>query len=109
MPFTPSQIAHFQKEGYLPVPEFFSPRETAAMRAEVERLLEAGLLRNVATEGDGKTPAKSLRNLQLCPMYRQSPLFRALPFHPHVESAVSHLIGDPVILHLDPVFLKPPR
>ena len=109
MQLAQAEIDHFRTEGYLRVPEFFTAREAAAMRAEVERLLETGLLRNVATEGDGKTPARSLRNLQLCPMYRHSPLFRALPFHPKVVSAVSQLIGDPVILHLDQVFLKPPR
>jgi 2-oxoglutarate-dependent dioxygenase len=105
--FDSAQIRHFGEHGYLPVPRFFNERETAAIQAEVERLEQAGLLRNVATAGDGETPSRSRRNLQLCPMYRHSPLFRALPFHPRVVEAVRQLIGDPVLLHLDPVFLKP--
>lgn len=109
MQFTPTQREHFQQQGYLVVPGFFRTEETAAMRAEVERLQREGLLRNVATEGDGKTPARSLKNLQLCPMYRHSPLFRALPFEEKVVEAVRQLIGDPVMLHLDQVFLKPGR
>ena len=40
-------------------------------------------------------------------MYRQSPLFRALPFAEKVVGAVRALLGDPLILHLDQVFLKP--
>jgi phytanoyl-CoA hydroxylase len=107
MSLTPSQVEQFRDEGFVAVPSFFSERETRAIQAEVERLKREGFLRNVATEGDGRTPSRSLRNLQLCPMYRQSPLFRALPFHPGVVRAVSQLIGDPVILHLDQVFLKP--
>jgi len=104
---TPSQRQFFQEQGYLIVPGFFDAAETAAMRAEVERFKREGLLRNVATEGDGKTPAKTLKNLQLCPMYRHSSLFRALPFVPKIVEAVRRLIGDPVMLHLDQVFLKP--
>lgn len=107
MTLTPEEIRHFREHGYVAKPRFFTEKETAAIRAEVERLKQEGRLRNVATEGDGKTPSKTLRNLQLCPMYNHSAFFRALPFHPHVVGAVSALIGDPFILHLDQVFLKP--
>lgn len=106
--FSPLDTARFQEEGYLAVPAFFTAQETQALRAEVERLTREGFLRNVATAGDGKTPSNSQRNLQLCPMYRHSRLFRALPFHPNVISAVTQLLGEPVLLHLDQVFLKPP-
>jgi ectoine hydroxylase-related dioxygenase (phytanoyl-CoA dioxygenase family) len=109
MPFTPAQIQQFQEQGYLAVPDFYSAEETAAIRAEVERLTREGFLRNVATDGDGKTTSQSKQNLQLCPMYRQSPLFRALPFDPKVTDAISQLLGDPVVLRLDQVFLKPAR
>ena len=69
--------------------------------------MQEGVLYNVATEEDGKTMSKTRRNLQLCPMYRHSNLFRALPFHPDVVAAISQLIGTPYILHLDQIFLKP--
>jgi ectoine hydroxylase-related dioxygenase (phytanoyl-CoA dioxygenase family) len=107
-PFTEVQAAGFRAEGYLTAPHFFTPRETLALRAEVERLAREGFLRNVATAGDGKTPSDAQRNLQLCPMYRHSRLFRALPFHPKVLAAVTQLLGEPTLLHLDQVFLKPP-
>ena len=107
MRLTPAQLAHFREHGYVLVPGFFDARETAALRAEVERLVAAGKLRNVATEGDGKTRSTALVNLQLCPMYQHSRLYRAVPFVPKVAAAISDLIGDPYILHLDQVFLKP--
>ncbi|HLH79126.1 MAG TPA: phytanoyl-CoA dioxygenase family protein [Chthonomonas sp.] len=101
------QVAFFKEHGYLALPEFWTPREVAAMQAEVERFKREGLLRNVTTEGDGKTHSKTRQNLQLCPMADKSPLFRALPFEPKVVEAVRQLIGDPVLLHLDQIFLKP--
>lgn len=107
MALTTSQVEQFRAHGYVAVPTFFDAQETAAIRAEVERLQREGLLRNVATAGDGATTSQTRRNLQLCPMFEKSMLFRALPFAPKVAEAVSQLIGDPVVLRLDQVFLKP--
>lgn len=107
MKFTDTQIEQFREEGYLPVPEFWTQREVAAMQAELERLKQDGKLRNVATDGDGKTHSTTKINLQLCPMYPHSTFFRAMPFAPKVGEAVRQLIGDPVLLHLDQVFIKP--
>lgn len=107
MKFSAEQIQQFHDDGYLAVPDFWTAREVEAMRVELERLKQAGLLRNVATDGDGKTHSRTVANLQLCPMYPHSTFFRAMPFADKVAEAVGQLIGDPVILHLDQVFLKP--
>ncbi len=107
MRFTDEQKAQFKAQGYIAVPNFWTSEEVAAMRAELDRLKEAGLLKNVATEGDGKTHSQVKANLQLCPMAPHSAFFRAMPFAAKVAEAVSELIGDPVLLHLDQVFLKP--
>jgi ectoine hydroxylase-related dioxygenase (phytanoyl-CoA dioxygenase family) len=109
MTFTPEQIQQFRTEGWVAVPDFWDEREVAAMRAELERLKRDGLLRNVATDGDGRTHSQSKENLQLCPMSDKSDFFRAMPFAPKVADAVRQLIGDPVLLHLDQVFVKPGR
>ncbi|MEE2995154.1 MAG: phytanoyl-CoA dioxygenase family protein [Gemmatimonadota bacterium] len=107
MVFTADERSQFKIHGYIAKPHFFSERETTALQMEIAMLMDLGALRNVATDGDGKTHSTKLRNLQLCPMYNHSTMFRALPFHPSVVSAISELIGDPFILHLDQVFLKP--
>jgi phytanoyl-CoA hydroxylase len=107
MSLTTDQVSRFRRDGYVAVPQFYSSREVRALQAEVQRLKREGKLRNVATEGDGKTSSGQQKNLQLCPMYSHSDLFRAVPFDPKVISAISTLIGDPFILHLDQVFLKP--
>jgi ectoine hydroxylase-related dioxygenase (phytanoyl-CoA dioxygenase family) len=107
--FTPEQVEQFKTEGYIVVPNFWDEREVAAMQAEVARLQDEGALRNVATEGDGTTHSQTKANLQLCPLFPHSNFFRAMPFAPKVAEAVKQLIGDPVLLHLDQVFLKPAK
>lgn len=105
--FSNAEIEQFRSEGWLAVEDFWDEREVAAMRAELDDLKKRGLLRNVATAGDGVTPASDQVNLQLCPMFPHSSLFRAMPFADKAIAAVQQLIGDPVVLHLDQVFLKP--
>ncbi len=107
MRFSDEQIKQFQSEGYLAVPDFWDVQEVAAIQKELDNLKQQGKLRNVATEGDGKTHSEQKLNLQLCPMYPHSSLFRAMPFSDKAVEAVQQLIGDPVMLHLDQVFLKP--
>ena len=107
MQFTPEQIEAFHRDGYLAVEGFWDAAEVAAMQAELERLKAGGLLRNVATDGDGQTTSAQRLNLQLCPMSPHSRLFRAMPFAPKVVAAVEQLIGGPLHLQLDQVFLKP--
>ena len=105
--FSTREVEQFQTEGWLAKETFWSEREVRAMRQELERLKAVGLLRNVATAGDGVTPAAEKMNLQLCPMFPHSDFFRAMPFADKAIGAVRQLIGDPVLLHLDQVFLKP--
>lgn len=107
MGLSENQVRQFREQGFVALPQFFDARETRAIQSEVQRLQRIGKLRNVATDGDGRTPATAQRNLQLCPMYRHSTLFRALPFDGKVIEAVSGLVGEPILLHLDQVFLKP--
>lgn len=104
-----SQVDQFKTLGYTVMPELFTPREVQAFRADLERLRREGKFNNVRTEGDSATVSASKMNLQICPLLHHSTLSRAVPFHPRVIDAVSRLIGDPVVLHLDQVFLKPAR
>jgi ectoine hydroxylase-related dioxygenase (phytanoyl-CoA dioxygenase family) len=109
MKLSPTQIDIFRRTGYLAASGFFDARETAALQADIARLKRNGFLRNVATDGDGKTHSATKQNLQLCPANFYSTLIRALPFSPQVIDAVSQLIGDEITLHLDQIFLKPGR
>jgi len=103
------KVEQFRTLGYLALPHFFTTREVAALQAEIARFQREGRLRNVATDGDGKTHSTTRANLQLIPLFDKSTLLRALPFEERVTQAVGQLIGEPFILHLDQMFLKPAR
>ncbi len=107
MPISPAAVAQFATEGYCTIERFFTEREVLGMRAELDRLMEDGLLRNVACDGDGRTMSSTSANLQICPISPRSTFFRALKWHPRVIPAVQQLIGDPVVFRLDQIFLKP--
>ena len=104
---TDDQVAHFQREGWLAVPDYFSPIEVVALQREVSRLQGAGLLRNVATAGDGRTISKTVVNLQICPVTPASPLISALKYRERTVDTIRQLVGDPVVFRLDQIFLKP--
>ena len=107
MKFTSEQLTGYRADGYTTAPHFFDAREVAAMQAELQRFKDEGLLRNIATAGDGKTVSTTVANLQICPIAPRSELFRALGFADKVVHAISQLIGDPVVWQLDQIFLKP--
>lgn len=109
MALSPQQLRQFRTQGFVKVEGFYSAAEIEAMRLEIQRFKRVGLLRNVVPGAPEGKPKDGLVNLQLCPMYNHSDLYRALPFDPKVVPVVSQLIGDPVILHLDQVFVKPGR
>ena len=99
---TPEQVSQYHEVGYTTVPGFFAPFEVAALKREVDRWVVQGLPRDVSI------PA-ARKNLQLIPLWPHSRLFRALPFHPKVQAAVSALLEDPVVKILDQMFYKPAR
>lgn len=79
------------------------------MQAELQRLKDAGLLHNVARQGDGQTVSATAVNLQICPLAPKSGLFRSLGFSGKVIETIRQLIGDPIVWQLDQIFLKPAR
>lgn len=107
MILTESQLAQYRELGCVAVPSFFDHREISAMGLELARLQRDGLLRNVATDDDGRTTSKTAQNLQICPLSPQSEFFRALPFCSKVIAAVQSCLGDPIQQQLDQIFLKP--
>lgn len=107
--FSKEQLEQYQRDGFIVVPNFFDADEVQVLQDEIERFKAEGLLRNVATEGDGKTTSSTKRNLQLCPTHPHSPAYRALPYSAKVAEAVRELVGDPVRIKLDQVFLKPAK
>ena len=93
--------SQFRQEGYCIVPNFFDKQEVWAMQGELARLEAEGLGRNTMPAGFEKV------NLQFRRLDEASALFHALFYHPPVIDAVSALIGEPLRLWLDQIYLKP--
>ena len=109
MKLSPEQLAKYRTDGYIAIPDFFSPKEVAAMQSELQSLKDQGLLKNIARAGDGETPTNEIMNLQICPVAPKSELFRALGFADKVVETIRQLIGEPIVWQLDQIFLKPGR
>ena len=109
MKLTSEQLTQYRNDGYTTVPDFFNKKEVTAMQAELQRLKDNGLLRNVARAGDGKTESDTAMNLQICPLAPKSEFFRSLGFAEKVVEVIRQLIGDPIVWQLDQIFLKPAR
>ena len=109
MPFESFHMDQFREHGYTSLQYLFSGDECLALQLEVERFKRDGLGRNVRTDGDGETHSDTHANHQVIPLYDKSALLRALPFEERVVGLIRQLIGEPFLLHLDQMFLKPAR
>ena len=106
--FNEEETRSYLEDGFIIKSDFFNFDEVTLIKKETERLYSEGIFRNVATDEDG-SKSKSKQNFQLIPLYDQSKIFRSLPYQQKVIQAISELIGDPFILRLDQIFLKPAK
>jgi hypothetical protein len=87
------------------IPNFFSPEEAEAMRRSVQAFKAEGMLHDQSTG-----PADGVQNYQMHYLSEVSWLWRALPWEDRVMEAVTALLDCPNIeVHLDQMFLKPPK
>ena len=109
MPLSQAQLDEYNQQGFTIVPDLFSAADVAVMQEELARLQSEGLLRNVATAGDGTTPTDAEQNLQICPLSPKSEVFRSLLFTDQITDLLAKVYGDEPAYHrLDQIFLKPP-
>jgi len=106
--FNEEETRSYLEDGFVIKSDFFNFDEVTLIKKETERLYSEGIFRNIATDEYGNK-SKSKKNFQLIPLYDQSKIFRSLPYQQKVIQAISELIGDPFVLRLDQIFLKPAR
>ena len=105
----------FREDGCIWFEDFFTPRETEALRLELERIYDtelkkgAGINCAVQENGTKRVNDGEKQNLQVIPLNNRSDFHKALPFHPKVLSVVAQLIGNDFMLELDQAFWKPPK
>ncbi len=86
------QIADFEEQGYLFLPEAFDPAEVAALRAEIPGIF-AQQRDEVWREKDGK----AVRTAFAAHTYNEA--FRRLAAHPRMVEPVMQLLDGPVYVH----------
>ncbi len=86
------QIAEFDEQGYLFLPNVFDPAEVAVLRTEVPAIF-AQERDEVWREKDGK----AVRTAFAAHTYNEA--FRRLAAHPRMIEPVMHLLGGPVYVH----------
>ena len=91
MKLTDQQVAHFHTEGYLFLPELFSPDEVAALRAEADGIY-AEQRPEIWREKSGAP-----RTAFAAHTYNEA--FRLLGAHPRMIEPVQQILGDRVYMH----------
>jgi len=92
MTLTESQIAEFQDQGYLFLPEVFDPEEVGVLMAETPGIFAQDRPENVR-EKDGKT----VRTTFAAHTFNHA--FGLLGRHPRLVEPVMQLLGGPVYMH----------
>jgi ectoine hydroxylase len=103
-PLTPDQLASFERDGFLHLPEVFSPVEVAEMRAEMLALAERPDLRasgRVVIEPAGDVVRSVFE------VHAVSEVFGKLAADPRVADAARQLLGSDVYVHQSRVNYKP--
>eukprot|EP00930_Biecheleria_cincta_P063948 TRINITY_DN4948_c1_g1_i1.p1 TRINITY_DN4948_c1_g1~~TRINITY_DN4948_c1_g1_i1.p1 ORF type:complete len:385 (-),score=72.16 TRINITY_DN4948_c1_g1_i1:92-1195(-) len=91
----------FSAQGYLVKDKFFSEKDIADVKAEVERL-QPQVLNSCVLAGK--------ENMQLHNLSWKSDVFSWLPYNESVQNAVTALLGGPVEVYSDcQLFVKPAR
>ncbi|MGE0719039.1 MAG: phytanoyl-CoA dioxygenase family protein [Alphaproteobacteria bacterium] len=86
------QVRRFEEEGYVFLPEVFTPAEVAIMRGEVPRIFAQRRPENVRERtGDVVRTAFAV--------HTYDPTFAALARHPRMVGPVIQLLGGPTYIH----------
>ena len=93
-----NKLTAFASGGYAVVPNMFTRREVRAMRGELDRFKRDGLLRNVATDGDGQTHSQTQSTCRFAPSRPRARFIAPCTFTPKVIALVEQLIGSPFVV-----------
>jgi ectoine hydroxylase len=91
MVLTKQQLADYDRDGYLVIPDVFSAEEVSALRAEIERL-KTMEYKTIFREREGAVRSIFQVHDNECPVY--SPAYRALTRSPRIMGPAMQLLGD---------------
>jgi len=115
MQLTPTKVRFFQDNGYLPLPDLFSPEHVAALRERIEELCgdwqsdlakRAGVQQEPGVLHDGAPSPATVR--KFADLARAEEVFAAHARNAALLDVVEQLLGLPLSLYADQALLKPP-
>jgi len=92
MHLTPAQLAEFDREGFIALPDLFAPDEVALLRREADRIY-AEPRQEVVREKDGSTP----RTAFAAHTYNEA--YRRLGRHPWLIRPIEQILGGKLYMH----------
>ena len=110
--FTPTQLEHYRREGYVVYPAFLAAAEAAALRAELEAIAAGNTLAShdktrMEMEPGQPPEGRLIRRLyEPCTYY---PGFHALSDSPRLLDCVEQLLGPDLVFHYSKINMKPAR
>lgn len=110
--FTASQLEQYRREGHVLYPDFLSPAEIAALRADAEAIAAGNTLAShdktrLEMEPNQPPEGRLIRRIyEPCTHY---PSFRALADSARLLDCVEQLLGPDLIFHYSKINMKPPR
>ena len=110
--FSPEQLAHYHREGYVVYPQFLSREEVAALLADIEAVSAGNTLAHhdktrMEMEPHQPPDGTLVRRLyEPCTRYER---FRAFSESSNLLDCVEQLFGPDIIFHYSKINMKPPH
>ena len=92
MNLTAQQLADFDRDGYIALPELFSPAEAALLRREADRIY-GEKRQEVVREKDGSTPRTAFA------AHTFNEAYRRLGRHPRLIRPIEQILGGQLYMH----------
>ncbi len=112
---TPEQVNHYHEQGYVHIPQLFSPQEIEELSAELDRLVQEWAFTSPGWTGpwrqaymDPETEKQS-KLTALHDLHFYSAAWCRAVTHPRMAQALGDLLGPDVELHHSTLHIKPPQ
>lgn len=103
-PVAPELMARFERDGYMVLPELFSPQEVAVLRAELDRLRQDPEVL-ASDEAIREPQSGALRSL--FEIHKSNPLFARVAGDARIAEVARFILGGDIYIHQSRMNFKP--
>jgi len=100
---------HYWEKGWAVVEGVFSPQETEDLAQVALKVAEEDLAADQSSFTADQSADGQFAPRKIAFPFTKHPAFRAFALDPRLRGLVSDLLGQPALLAVDQVFMKPPR